>query len=195
MRQRTNIDLASDGQQQAAATDEIDIYSHYADTFLWLRQYDRVLWHDPPAQSGGELPSLPTARKALATLKASLIAKGEADEDFANERGNGLAVIFAALQQQVFGEPAYPTVESKAAHLLYFIVKDYPFTDGNKRSAAFLFVDFLKRNQRLLNRQGQPCITDTGLAALTLLVAESKACQKHTIIQLIMHMLAVKHTD
>ena len=195
MRQRTNTDLAADSQHQAAATDQVDICSYYADTFFWLQQYDTVLWHDPPAQPGGELPSLPTARKALATLKTRLIAKGEADEHFANERGNGLAVIFAALQQKVFDEPAYPTVESKAAHLLYFIVKDYPFTDGNKRSAAFLFVDFLKRNQRLLNHEGQPCITTTGLAALTLLIAESKACQKHTIIQLIMHMLAVKHTD
>lgn len=195
MRQRTNIDLAADGQKQTATTDQVDIYSYYADTFLWLRQYDRVLWHDPPAQLGGELPSLQTARKALAKLKACLVAKGEADEHFANERANGLAIIFEALQQQVFGEPAYPTIESKAAHLLYFVVKDYPFTDGNKRSAAFLFVHFLNRNQRLLNSQGQPCITDTGLAALTLLVAESKACQKHTIIQLIMHMVAAKHTD
>jgi prophage maintenance system killer protein len=195
MRQRTNTDLSADGQNQTATTDEVDICSHYSDTFFWLRQYDNVLWYDPPAQPGGELPSLQAARKALATLKTRLIAKGEADEYFANEPANGLAVIFEALQQKVFGEPAYPTVESKAAHLLYFIVKDYPFTDGNKRSAAFLFVYFLKLNQRLLNRQGQPCITDTALAALTLLVAESKACQKHTIIQLIMHMLAVKHTD
>ncbi|MCW8801120.1 MAG: Fic family protein [Desulfobacter sp.] len=89
----------------------------------------------------------------------------------------------------VFGEPAYPTVESKAAHLLYFVVKNHPFIDGNKRSGAFLFVDFLHRNGRLLDIAGQPVINDTGLAALTLLVAESAPNQKDTIIKLIMNLL------
>lgn len=94
------------------------------------------------------------------------------------------------LEQTVFGEPAYPTVESKAAHLLYFVVKNHPFTDGNKRSAAFLFVDFLHRNGRLLAPSGEPVINDVGLAALTLLVAESDPANKETMIRLIMNMLA-----
>ncbi|MFW8600680.1 Fic family protein [Desulfobacterota bacterium M19] len=92
-------------------------------------------------------------------------------------------------EQTVFGEPAYPSIESKAAHLLYFVVKNHPFSDGNKRSGAFLFVDFLNRNGRLLNRRGEVIINDTGLAALTLLVAESDPKQKDTLIRLIMHML------
>jgi len=78
----------------------------------------------------------------------------------------------------------------KAAHLLYFVIKNHPFTDGNKRSAAFLFVDFLNRNARLLNRQEAPVINDIGLAALTLLVAESDPSDKETMIKLIMNMLA-----
>ena len=90
----------------------------------------------------------------------------------------------------MFGAPAYPTVESKAAHLLYFVVKNHPFSDGNKRSGAFLFIDFLHRNQRLFNHDGIPVINDTGLAALTLLVAESNPKQKDTLIRLIMNMLA-----
>jgi len=94
------------------------------------------------------------------------------------------------LVQGYFGEPAYPTVESKAAHLLYFVVKNHPFTDGNKRSGAFLFVDFLHRNGRLFNKNDLPVINDTGLAALTLLVAESGPKQKETLIRLIMTMLA-----
>jgi len=65
------------------------------------------------------------------------------------------------------------------------VVKNHPFTDGNKRSGAFLFVDFLHRNGRLLNRNDQPIINDTGLAALTLLVAESDPKQKETLIRLI----------
>jgi prophage maintenance system killer protein len=83
-------------------------------------------------------------------------------------------------------------VEAKAAHLLYFVVKNHPFSDGNKRSAAFLFVDFLHRNDRLLNTADEPVINDVGLAALTLLVAESDPANKETMIRLIMNMLATE---
>lgn len=81
-------------------------------------------------------------------------------------------------------------MEAKAAHLLYFVVKNHPFADGNKRSGAFLFVDFLHRNGRLLDSVGSPVINDIGLAALALLVAESDPAQKETMIRLIMNMLA-----
>src|SRR5690606_23413185 len=134
------------------------------------------------------------AAHSLAQLKQSLIARGEATDLFAKPRGDGLAALLGNLDQTVFGEPAYPTIQSKAAHLLYFVVKNHPFTDGNKRSGAFLFVDFLHRNNQLFNAQGQPIITDTGLAALTLLVAESAPAQKETLIKLIMTMLAPSPT-
>lgn len=80
-------------------------------------------------------------------------------------------------------------VEAKAAHLLYFVIKNHPFTDGNKRSGAFLFVDFLDRNGCLLAADGQPVINDIGLAALALLVAESNPAHKESMIRLIMNML------
>ena len=103
-----------------------------------------------------------------------MIARHEATDLFAKPRGDGLAALLGNLEQSVFGEPAYPTIESKAAHLLYFVVKNHPFVDGNKRSGAFLFVDFLHRNNHLFTSTGHPIINDTGLAALTLLVAESE---------------------
>ncbi len=116
--------------------------------------------------------------------------QGQASDLFAkSSKPDSLAGIFGNLDQTVFGEPAYPTIESKAAHLLYFVVKNHPFIDGNKRSGAFLFVDFLHRNGRLLNPDGNPIMNDTGLAALTLLVAESAPNQKDTIIRLIMNLL------
>jgi prophage maintenance system killer protein len=105
-------------------------------------------------------------------------------------RGDAFAALLGNLDQSIFGEPAYPSVESKAAHLLYFVIKNHPFTDGNKRSGAFLFVDFLNRNGRLLDDQDYPIINNIGLAALALLVAESDANQKETMIRLIMNMLA-----
>lgn len=129
---------------------------------------------------------------ALNNLKSQLINRGEATELFAKPRGDGLSSVLGNLEQTVFGEPAYPTIESKAAHLLYFMVKNHPFTDGNKRSGAFLFVDFLHRNGRLLNDQGEMVINNTGLAALTLLVAESDPNQKETLIKLIMNMLSLE---
>jgi prophage maintenance system killer protein len=95
------------------------------------------------------------------------------------------------LEQTAFGDAAYPTIESKAAHLLYFVVKNHPFNDGNKRCGAFLFVDFLHRNGRLLDQAGQPAINDIGLAALTLLIAESNPKHKDTMIRLVMNMLAL----
>jgi len=173
----------------------VEIVSRYTQTFLWLQRYDEGMLTEPAGQSGGRLPSEAEAMAALQALKKSLIGRGEATELFAQPRGDGLGSILGNLDQSVFGEPAYPTVESKAAHLLYFVVKNHPFSDGNKRSGAFLFVDFLHRNGRLLNAQGEALINDTGLAALTLLVAESDPKQKETLIRLIMNMLAVSGTS
>jgi prophage maintenance system killer protein len=168
----------------------VDIVSRYAQTFLLLQRYDEGLLTDPQSQAGGTLPSLEEAQSALNGLKGELMARGEATELFARDRGDGLASLLGNLDQSVFGEPAYPSVEAKAAHLLYFVIKNHPFSDGNKRSAAFLFVDFLHRNSRLFNASGEPVINDVGLAALTLLVAESDPANKDTMIRLVMNMLA-----
>ena len=170
----------------------VDIVSRYTHTFLWLQQYDEGLLTEPQTQQGGTLPTYAEACSALAELKSQLMAKGEASDLFGRERDNGLSAILGNLDQSVFGEPAYPSIEAKAAHLLYFVVKNHPFSDGNKRSGAFLFVDFLHRNGRLFDQNGHPVINDTGLAALTLLVAESDPKQKETLIRLIMHMLKHK---
>lgn len=167
-----------------------DIVSRYAQTFLLLQRYDEGLLTEPLVQAGGRLPSGGEARRSLAQLKNSLMSRGEATDLFARERGDGLEALLGNLDQSVFGEPAYPSIEAKAAHLLYFVIKNHPFADGNKRSGAFLFVDFLNRNGRLLDAAGQPVINDIGLAALALLVAESDPAQKDTLIRLIMNMLA-----
>ena len=184
-------------QSPAMATDMgrglVDILSRYTQTFLWLQQYDEGLLEEPEGKFGGKLATPEDAMASLIDLKEQLKAKGEASDLFANpSRADTLAGIFGNLDQSAFGEPAYPTIESKAAHLLYFVVKNHPFTDGNKRSGAFLFVDFLHRNGCLLSENGIPVINDTGLAALTLLVAESDPKQKDTLIKLIMNLLCKK---
>jgi len=156
----------------------------YTKTFLWLQQYDEGLLEEPKGQSRGMLPSPDDAIVSLLELKVQLMDRGEASDLFArSSKPDSLAGIVGNLDQTVFGEPAYSTIESKAAHLLYFVVKNHAFIDGNKLSGAFLFVDFLHRNGRLLNSDGHPVINDTGLAALTLLVAESAANQKDTLLR------------
>ena len=172
----------------------VDIVSRYTHTFLWLQQYDAGLLQEPSGENGGVLPNVQEARTALHTFKQQLIARSEATELFAREREDGFAALLGNLEQSIFSAPAYPTSESKAAHLLYFVVKKHPFAAGNTRSGAFLFVDFLHRNRRLLRADGEPVINDTGLAALTLLVAESAPAQKDTLIRLIMHMLQPQGT-
>jgi prophage maintenance system killer protein len=167
----------------------MNLTDQFSKTFLWLQGYDDGTLQQPDMPPGGILPSAATAMQAILQLKQVLIERGEATPLFANPRDDGLEGIFGNLEQTVFGEPAYPSIESKAAHLLYFVVKNHPFTDGNKRSGAFLFVDFLQRNQRLVNASGQLVINPSGLTALTLLVAESDPKQKEMLIRLIMHSL------
>ncbi len=181
----SNAEMAHDAGSGLA-----EIVVRYTQTFLWLQRYDEGLLTDPRGHPGGELPPVAEARAGIAALKADLMAKGQASALFGNEREDGLAALLGNLDQTVFGEPAYPTLESRAAHLLYFVVKNHPFSDGNKRIGAFLFAGFLHRNGRLFGDDGAPLVNDVGLAALSLLVAQSRPDEKDVLIRLIMNMLA-----
>ena len=109
---------------------------------------------------------------------------------FGVEKENGkLNGILEAVYQDVFGTELYPTVEDKAAHLLYFLVKDHPFADGCKRIAATLFLEFLNKNKRLV-KNGKLVISNNTLVAITLLTAESKPDEMEIIINVIMHLLS-----
>ena len=97
--------------------------------------------------------------------------------------------ILAAVYQNVFRQEVYPSLEEKAAHLLYFLVKDHPFVDGCKRIAATLFLEFLNRNHALI-KNGKIIISNETLVAITVLTAESKPEEKEVIIKLIMNFLS-----
>lgn len=168
----------------------VEIISRYTESFLWLQQYDEGTLSEIKGEPGGLLFSDEEANDILAFLKKNLMERNEATDLFARPKEHGIESILGNLRQSAFGEDAYPTIESKAAHLLYFTVKDHPFSDGNKRSAAGLFVNFLFKNKRLFNNKNEPIINSAGLAALTLLVAESDPKQKDTMIKLIMNMLS-----
>lgn len=167
----------------------VDVIARYTQTFLLLQRYDEGLLTEPKGTVGGTLPPIAEARTRIAALKRDLMGRKEAGDLFGQEREAGLDSILGNLDQSVFGESAYPSIESKAAHLLYFVIKNHPFSDGNKRIGSFLFVEFLNRNGRLF-RDGEPIVNDVGLAALALLVAESDPKHKDVLIRLVMHMLA-----
>ena len=112
--------------------------------------------------------------------------KGEATDMFAMERREGnIEGIVGNVMQSFGGKSVYPTIEEKAAHLLYFMVKNHPFTDGNKRSGAFAFVWFLRK----AGVKGSKNINPAALTALTLLIAESDPEKKGQMVALVTHML------
>lgn len=99
----------------------------------------------PGARPAKGVLGVDEARRALGALAAELREKGEASELFARDREDGLASILGDLQQSMFGELLYKIREERAAHLLYFVIKNHPFSDGNKRSGAFLFLLYLRQ--------------------------------------------------
>jgi prophage maintenance system killer protein len=167
----------------------VEVIARFTHTFLLLQRYDKGLLTEPKGEPGGGLPSTKEARAAIVRLKEDLLDRKEAGDLFGQERAEGLASILGNLRQSVLGAPAYPSIESKASHLLYFVIKNHPFSDGNKRIGAMLFVDFLNRNSRLILPSGEAIINDIGLAALALLIAESNPKDKDVLIRLIMNML------
>lgn len=129
------------------------------------------------------------ALQVLHELKRELLMKGEASELFAMDRADGLDAIFGALYQSFDGADLYQSIEEKAAHLLYLIIKNHPFVDGNKRSGAFLFVWYLNRNAILKKEDGTHKISESSLVALALLVAMSKPSEKEHIVKLVMALI------
>ena len=117
---------------------------------------------------------------------------GSSSSLFGTEKESGkLEGILSAVYQSVFGEEVYPSLEEKAANLLYLLVKDHPFNDGCKRIAATLFLTFLQKNGALKRVDGRPAISNGTLVAITLLIAESKPEEKPIMISVVMNILGI----
>ncbi|WP_461517785.1 RhuM family protein [Porticoccus sp.] len=163
----------------------ISLILGYSRTWRLLLDYDE----DKLALPAGSRPAkgvlgYPEARRALDALKAELQNRGEASELFARDRGDNLSSILGNIEQCMFGEPLYQSREERAAHLLYFVIKNHPFSDGNKRSGAFLFLLYLRQEDMRLP------LDELGLTALTLLIAESDPKAKDLMVRLVMNLLA-----
>lgn len=108
---------------------------------------------------------------------------------FGNEKDESFQGSLAAIYQTFGGHDLYPSVEEKAANLLYFVIKNHSFSDGNKRIAAFLFVWFLEKNSILYKQDGSRKIADNALVALTLMIAESKPDEKDIMVKVVVNLI------
>jgi hypothetical protein len=182
----TSSDLVTD---QGRAV--LDVVQRYTRTWRLLLEYDEERLAQAPAQAvtPGTPIALAEARAAAADLRADLLRRGEAGDLFGRERGDGLAAILGALEQTFDGAPLYPSAQVRAAHLLYFVIKDHPFSDGNKRIGTLLFLEHLRRNGLLTDPKGQPRLGDNAMVALALLIAESDPLQKDLIVRLVLALL------
>ena len=113
----------------------------------------------------------------------------ETSDLFGNEKDNSFKSTLGAIYQTFGGKEVYQTVQEKAANLLYMLVKNHAFSDGNKRIAAALFVYFLERNKILFDERGNPIIDNNTLAAVTLMIALSRPEEKETMCVLVLNMI------
>jgi len=165
----------------------LDLVTLFADTWFSLDAYDKESLVPKRASKKKVTLTAEALAGGIAKLKAALLKNGTATENFAQERNVGaLEGIVGNVMQSFGGQALYPTIESKASHLLYFIIKNHPFVDGNKRSGAYAFVWFLERAKVL-----EPArLTPTALTALTILIAESNPQDKEKMIDLVTYLIA-----
>lgn len=184
--QQNVIDQASLPEAQGL----VKVIADYANTFVLLNQFDseRLSTVDFDGDIRYQI-DYNEAKHAIALLVKDLIGKGEATNLVGNEKDDSFAGILGSVVQSFGGEYLYASIEAQAAHLLYFVIKNHPFSDGNKRIGAFIFIWFLQRNQHHLKQSGELKINDNALAAIALLVAQSDPAQKDLMIHLIMNLI------
>ncbi len=168
----------------------VQIISNYAKSWALLQGYDEQSLEEIMQHKEQNFTlDYDEAKKAIDEFKNALIQKGEATTLFGQEKANEFKGNLLNIYQTFGGVELLPSLEQKAANLLYYTVKGHPFADGNKRIGAYLFILFLSKNKALYKSNGELKINDNALASLTLLVASSNPEQKDIIIKLIMNIL------
>ena len=168
------------------ATGILEVISKYTPSFKALKEYDEGhISFKSKSPRAVKMISEEECQKIISNLKKSI--KG--DEYFGEERGDAFKASLGAIFQTFEQQDMYKTLAEKAANLLYLVIKDHPFYDGNKRIGALLFVVFLTINNYHLTANGETKISDRALTALALLIAESNPAEKELIIALICKLL------
>ncbi|MGN6439999.1 MAG: RhuM family protein [Agriterribacter sp.] len=168
----------------------LDIIANYTQSFVLLNRFDsnRLESEQLNEKITYEI-AYTEAIKAIEILKKRLIEKKEATELFGIQKDESFQGILGSIVQTFGGVYLYKSIEEQAAHLLYFVIKNHPFSDGNKRIGAFLFIWFLEKNRHRFKRTGELKINDSGLVALALLVAQSNPDDKELMIKLIINLI------
>ena len=166
------------------------IITDYASAWFVLNRYDeQKLEIENVSAKAAEPLDYEEVVKSIAQFKKRLLAQKQATEIFGEEVENKLKATLGSIDQTHQGKSLYPSIEEKAAHLLYFVIKDHPFVDGNKRIGSLLFLFYLIENHSFYNRRGERKINDSALVALALLIAESKPEQKDVMIKLVVNLI------
>ena len=166
------------------------ILEKYSHALTVLDDYD----HQRLQVAGTRTLALPKITYAEATQQIRLWRKQEKLGDlFGNEKDDSFRSSLETIYQTFDGKELYPSIEEKAANLLYFIVKNHSFTDGNKRIAAAIFVWFMERQGFLYNAEGEKRIADNALVAFTLLIAESKPDEREIMVKVIINLINGKN--
>ena len=173
------------GQEQEL----LNLLADYSKTLTLLEKYDKNKLNKTKGKKSKFVLEYKACLDIISELKNNLIDKKEASDLFGNENNNKLESVVKNLYQTFDKKELYRNIEEKSANLLYLIIKDHPFTDGNKRIASFLFVYFLDRNSYLYKESGEKKINDNALTALALLIAESDPKEKDQMIALITQLI------
>ena len=168
----------------------LEIITQYTQSFILLNQFDS---HNLPTSDLSEKITYeiqyPEAKEAIEVLKTKLMEQNEATALFGNEKDKSFEGTLCSVVQTFDGIYLYPSIEEQAAHLLYFVIKNHSFPDGNKRIGAFLFIWFLEKNKYRFKKSGELKINDNALVALALLVAQSNPNDKELMVQLIVQLI------
>lgn len=185
LRKKSGHDLLA-GQEKEI----LSLLSDYSKTLTLLEQYDKEKVVLSKKGRGKFVLDYKSASEIISEIKRELMDKKEASELFGADTQNKLQGILGNILQTFNKKELYPSIEEKAAHLLYFIIKDHPFVDGNKRIGSFLFVYFLDKNKYLYRETGEKKINDNALTALSLLITVSDPKEKDKLIRIITNLLS-----
>ncbi|MCF7830912.1 virulence protein RhuM/Fic/DOC family protein [Candidatus Gracilibacteria bacterium] len=190
--QETVSFLQKQSQEELLQGQEAEIFNilaNYSKTLSILEQYDTGNLKTQKGQKTNFVLQYEDCEKTIIEIKKELIAKKEASSLFGQKRDESFSGIIKGLYQTFDKKELYPMIEDKASHLLYLIIKDHPFTDGNKRTASFLFIYFLDKSNYLFKKSGERKINDNALVALALLIAQTNPKDKELMIKIIKSLI------
>ena len=177
--------LMKRSEQMLDAPQVLSVIQRYNDALELLDDYDHQVLKRPQGHSSTYILTYEECRELIASMRF-----GSESDLFGNEKDDSFKGSIGNIYQSFGGRDVYPTLEEKAANLLYFVTKNHSFSDGNKRIAAALFLYFLDKNNALFSEDGEKTIDDHTLVALIIMIAESRPDEKELMISVIMNCLS-----